>query len=296
MKLKFSEPESFMLFYEGLRCVQIFRDMNDPSRLTEASGYLERAIRDYPDDALSHYYLGVVRTLQAQTEPQNQQHSVQAAYIFKRLREEPGLGDLGRRAGIAHDALTRTSSTAGSSQPRKPSGLLATLRLYYDAAAQRVSKSAKDARATELQAKIADVNVRVRRASGVDVPPHERTTEAESMREADLRREIEDLRRQLRAAVMPDSARLDMDADLLNTEGVLCAGRDDAAAAKAFREVLALKPDWLPAKRNLCNVLSRRTGETADELSRLQDEVRLVEEQWSAGLKNPTRLPDADLH
>src|SRR5262245_46208642 len=94
--LKFTSTESFMLFYEGLRSLQIFRDSNNDAaelekgveELDHAASSLQRCTELYPQDALPLYYLGVVRSLQAQMNVETEQTARQAVNIFTRLMTE----------------------------------------------------------------------------------------------------------------------------------------------------------------------------------------------------------------
>ena len=67
LSLKFTDTESFTLFAEGLRSLQIFQDEGRPSDLLDAQQHLDKCVRLYPDDALAVFYLGVVLSLLGET-------------------------------------------------------------------------------------------------------------------------------------------------------------------------------------------------------------------------------------
>jgi hypothetical protein len=74
---KFTEAESFCLFMEGVRWLQLYdEEANKPGpsqpllkqRLLQAQKFLRECVTIYPDDLLPHYYLGIIFTYHAQVE------------------------------------------------------------------------------------------------------------------------------------------------------------------------------------------------------------------------------------
>jgi tetratricopeptide (TPR) repeat protein len=269
----FTNTESFMLFYEGLRSLQIFQDENNTSELTSAADHLEKCVQLYPLDALPLYYLGVVRSLQAEVGINKEQTALRALEIFSRLKDEAP-DDLASRAGSVlktlqmqytqSDTVDRVMQAPVDSTKKPPSrwqGLV-------NAAAARISPPTEDDSATDLQWRIASCNLQIRRLSS------SKQATPDSPELSKLREVLDTFEKELKTARVSNSARLEMTADLWNTRGLLSVAQGDATAAEsAFRKALAIKPEWLPAKRNLLKALIEQGKSTSDEATRLKGEV-----------------------
>ncbi len=92
---KFTTPESFHLFMEGLRSLQDYDCESGKIQpdsevlkktLLDAQKALETCVLNYPDDILPHYYLGMVFTVHAQVE--------QALYLRRLLEKSFTTTDL----------------------------------------------------------------------------------------------------------------------------------------------------------------------------------------------------------
>ena len=311
MKLQFSDPESFMYFYEGLRSLQLFRDSNNPTDLSEAAEALEAGSRLYPDDALSTYYLGVVKNFQAQIGQNATQNQARAIEIFGRLKEETTLGDLHACARAAVETLQRepeegsqpsVRAGAANGEPAQKAGSGERVFERLRNLARSLTPRRPEDSAYSLQQKIARLNARTRRVLDDNGDPTKVRPESEKQR---LSSELEKLQKELGATRINEAARRDMAADICNTAGLVnLAFKEFDKAEVQFRKALTEKPDWIVAKRNLADALdaqvpslptqrAQEQQKKADEARWLRLEIEAYKKQWQQPANHDLDAPTA---
>ncbi len=248
-----------MLFAEGLRSLQLYRDDGSASELSDARQNLEKCVRRFPSDALPLYYLGLVLSLQGEDDQQRSQNAAQAARIFDEVAQS-GPYSIRPYAEFNRDALLAQMESADPTAliqgQKAPSGLL---RAMKDAGSRLLNWIVPPFYSADiLPAKTGeDQAMRIQRSI---LSAHLQVLKLTEQPEAQSVKSIENLlvrvKKDLDITELPVRARIDMTADYWNTLGLLkLAVKDPAAAEQWFRAAIAVKPDWLLAKQNLMNAL-----------------------------------------
>jgi hypothetical protein len=289
LKLRFTNTESFMLFMEGLRGLQLFQDNHRHADLMDADVQFTLCAERYPKDALPLYYLGVVRALRAEVEsesPTVTQTRQEAQVIFEQLVERAprALADVAQIGRLSTSRTLDFSATAAPSASEAPrarrTGRIGRIGQWLDASLLFMSR---DERATRLQLEIA----RIHQA----VPQQFHWSESQRAEDdphyPQLIEQLDTFARTLRRVTLREAARSDLTADLFNTRGrVFMAASEWAEAESQFRQALAIKRQWLPALRNLSRVL--RYQERRDKLEEARELERQVQrlDALSRGMDN----------
>jgi tetratricopeptide (TPR) repeat protein len=258
LSLKFSRTESFMLFAEGLRSLQLYRDDGQASDLSDARQSFQKCARRYPSDALPLYYLGIVLSLQGEDDPQQTQNAAEAARIFDHVATS-GPSSMRPNAKFNRDVVLAQTGTVlpndivrDQAPPEHLSPFLQELKSWLSRALpgtylvnSKPTKSDED-EALKLQSSILSVHTKVRRLGA----------QPDSQSVKDIETRLDRIKQELDRAQLAKRARIDMTTDYWNTLGLLkLAVGDFSAAEGCFISSLTLKPDWLPAKRNLVKTL-----------------------------------------
>lgn len=116
---KFTAPESFRLFMEGVRSLQLYDDEADKKEsdqppdaqllrqyLGDAVKFFQECVDNFPDDILPRYYLGIVLSMRGQVE---QARQLRAELLGEReATEEPD--DLFLRAAKIFEQVAKQAS------------------------------------------------------------------------------------------------------------------------------------------------------------------------------------------
>jgi hypothetical protein len=285
LSLKFTNTESFKLFAEGLRSLQIFQDDGRASDLSDSRQYLEKGTRRYPGDALTVFYLGVVLSLFGETDRDHREEIWSRAINNFEAVAKRGPRSLRGNARYNSDALQlllKKSSPNRVSHPaptktrmkRAFQDFISTLVLRFVPTnfLLNIAPGATDEdQAVSLQQEILISYLRVQDLAEYQVLQFE--IEASS-----IETKLDKIKVEIEHASVSENARQDMMADWWNIRGLLRKAQDDLPdAEECFKSALAVKPDWLPAKRNLLEALEKRQAAPEAEAVQAAPEAEAVQ-------------------
>lgn len=274
LKTRFSDAESFMFFYEGLRSYQLYQDDRRRSDLEDALASFERAVQRYPDDYLPLYYLGLARALQMECsydEPETRAVAYERALwalntVVERapdaLKPSAQLAVLATERGAhaipgAHASVT-TFKVRNAAPPWGP-----WLLGFISPHTRRVTQEKV---ATQLQMEIASISLAL-----ANVPDAEARLRLASR--------LDEFERRLAAANLDGKATKQLTCDLHNSRGKLHAAAGELeTAASYFRQAIALNPVWLPAKRGLLALLQQGLPPQPGEREALERDIKKYSE------------------
>jgi tetratricopeptide (TPR) repeat protein len=267
---KFTNPDSFRLFVEGIRELRLYERSAEPENLATANQKLESCVSQFPYDVLPQFYLGVVKTLQSYD------GAGDAIRLFRSIAERrvPEL----RAAALYNLAGAHIELYTPEDFDRAEKALdecLAELR----------NPRSVEHKALRLQARVLLLFCKVRQQLWVKrrEPVDGLRTELDVIAPK-LQAELESLRREAEEASIPSEAQADVLADHWNTRGILeeflattsadMRKRDEftKASVQSFNKALDWKLNWIPAKSNLARVY-QDLAEKPDEAVKLWQEV-----------------------
>lgn len=254
-QLRFSSTESFMLFMEGLRALQLFQDGRDVADLDAAAMWFTRCVDQFPQDELPGFYLASTWYLQSEVDPDENAAAAartKAKQKFQKIATE-GSEPLRAPAKVGAAAADVDAEPPELGPPAASASV--TLR---DRVSHWWSQKTPEQRAADLQLQIIYLN----REFSQNQPNRDR-----------IAARLTEIDSALKQAVVPTTAQRDLEADLLNARARFSALKGDHAAAEQdARKALAINPDWIPAQSVLVKALNaqEKTAEAAKAEADLQ--------------------------
>lgn len=264
--LRFTSWESFRSFTEALEALQAYESTSNPDKLSEAAKRFEKFTKDYPQELIGLYYLGLIREMQGLgTVPES-------VKIFRQIRE----------AGPPELALPASYNLG-----------LALLEEYeIDSINQAIEELERvivgiDSALQQEVSKRSQIQYRTLRTRALSVLSHcyvelinlrwksMNVQGAEQMKGEALSKlaQAEELLKEI-APEIPQPLRDEITLMIHNTRGTLALymprffedeGRKqlDEEAEREFRSVLGINPSWIDSLSNL-GVLYREQNKFAD--------------------------------
>jgi len=285
LSLKFTNTESFKLFAEGLRSLQIFQDDGRASDLSDSQQYLEKCARRYAGDALPVFYLGVVLSLLGETDRDHREEIWSRAINNFEAVAKRGPRALRANATYNRDALQLLLKKSSPNRVSHPAPTKTRMkRAFQDFMSRLVLRfvptnfllniapgATDEDQAVSLQQEILISYLRVQDLAEYQLLQFE--IEASS-----IETKLDNIKVEIEHANVSENARQDMMADWWNIRGLLRKAQDDLPDAEgSFKSALAVKPDWLPAKRNLLETLEKQQAASEAEAAQAAPEAEAVQ-------------------
>jgi hypothetical protein len=258
-QLRFSSTESFMLFMEGLRALQLFQDTREVADLDAAATWFTRCVERFPDDELPGFYLASTWYLQSEVNPDEDAAAsarTKAKEKFQKIQND-GPESLRASAEIGAAAADLAATPPELVKPATESRTT-SLRSQVLEWWRSPSPRTPDEQAADLQLQVIYLN---------------REFSQKELNRERIEARLAKIDSALKASRVPMAAQRDLEADLLNARARYSALKGDhAAAEQEARKALAINPDWIPAQSVLVRALNAQ--EKTAEASAAQEDLQ----------------------